>query len=604
MKYRHLHKWGEYKNNKNLVFFAQIMEELLFDFSLDTYKPSAMNSSLLCKEALETFDEIDKGNIAAPNLQHVLDEFCDNLDKDIVSKLLLEIDLDEIKAVLKDRGNGKKRIITSHDKKILLELLQKQLTINKYKKKTEELLISVISSEENLKDVRALARNYVTTLKNIGYSHEYIKQKFFKYFYNLKESNTNKNIEIFLSIFDGIKKTYITVCKGTDLFEDIIIADKAKNNMILDVIVQKQLNKEYENISDFNIENNEKYIYVKDIKAMDHISAKNISENYLKRISSIFSLFHHKKNLTFSKKCIVEDSKNNCSYRINQSINVMHKCVDSRLKPAAKKFAKIISEVKFSKESLQKFLRSSELHSLALNSESNENKIINLWIALESLIPFTKDKEISNIENIIEHIMPCLCIIYYPRLYFRFYSDLFIWNKGFMKNLIKDIDGQDSYEKVLKIISLSRYEKKREEIKNKFGDYYLMKDRFEFFSHLFSNSENLKKGIENHKKRLEWQIRRIYRARNLIVHSGITPDYVEILITNLHDYLDIIFQTLIMLVIEPNKIDSIEQGFKYTQLSYSEFIKSLSKKRNFDEEWITMFSNLNNIYHDSKKMLQ
>ena len=129
-----------------------------------------------------------------------------------------------------------------------------------------------------------------------------------------------------------------------------------------------------------------------------------------------------------------------------------------------------------------------------------------------------------------------------------------------MKNLIKDIDGQDSYEKVLKIISLSRYEKKREEIKNKFGDYYLMKDRFEFFSHLFSNSENLKKGIENHKKRLEWQIRRIYRARNLIVHSGITPDYVEILITNLHDYLDIIFQTLIMLVIEPNKIDSIEQG--------------------------------------------
>lgn len=64
-----------------LLYFAQLIDELLFDFSLDTYKPSAMNSSLLCVEALEVFKEVEDGNIKRPNFQHVLDELCANLKR-------------------------------------------------------------------------------------------------------------------------------------------------------------------------------------------------------------------------------------------------------------------------------------------------------------------------------------------------------------------------------------------------------------------------------------------------------------------------------------------------------------------------------------------
>ncbi|WP_214652978.1 hypothetical protein, partial [Vibrio anguillarum] len=98
-----------------------------------------MNTSLLCEEALDVIEEIQKGNIKAPNLQHVIDELCENLSRDKVAQELLSIKLGQINAVLKDPKKS------SEDKKIVIELVVRQINLKKYKSKNEELLISVIN---------------------------------------------------------------------------------------------------------------------------------------------------------------------------------------------------------------------------------------------------------------------------------------------------------------------------------------------------------------------------------------------------------------------------------------------------------------------------
>jgi hypothetical protein len=102
MKFRTLHKWDDIQGSKELIFFAQLVDELLFEFTLDTYKPSAMNTSLLVREAIQTYLAIEAGSIKSPNLKHVIDELCENIDKDMVAKSLLKVDLGEIKSTLKD----------------------------------------------------------------------------------------------------------------------------------------------------------------------------------------------------------------------------------------------------------------------------------------------------------------------------------------------------------------------------------------------------------------------------------------------------------------------------------------------------------------------
>src|SRR5690606_19461746 len=59
------------------------------DFTLDSYKPLALNSRLLCIESFETIEEIRNGFVPTKNLQSVLEELQWSLKNDIAAKELL-----------------------------------------------------------------------------------------------------------------------------------------------------------------------------------------------------------------------------------------------------------------------------------------------------------------------------------------------------------------------------------------------------------------------------------------------------------------------------------------------------------------------------------
>ena len=579
MKYRNTEKWDNLEKSKNLLFFAQLFDELFFDFSLDTYKPSSMNTSLLCEEVLEVIEEIDKGNIKPPNLQHVIDELCENLSRDTVAQALLSIKLKEINATLRDPKRS------AGDKKIVVELILRQINLKSYKKKNEELLSLVVKGDIDFSSIRSLARSYATTLLNLGFSSEYIgeiTQKFFHYDKNrIHDSNA---IEDFISIFSEKPKKYNLIfrsIKDICLYKDSLRAFDVKIiNDLHDLSVELSKHK-------FPKSESEVYICVSGVKARDNFSAKNSAEDTLEMLSTIFGLFHHKKQISWTTDCLIWNETDSEVSRSRTRTNAMHKCSDLTPSRAAIKANQFLADFGLEKNSFQVFTRTAELHSLALKSDSSENQMLNLWIALESIIPASHDSNISNIEHIVNSTMPFLNLGYYQRLVARLTSDLFNWNRNQTKKVLKDVEGEDQVIKVAKLLSLETYAEKRRELRESFKDFHLLKDRFDYLAHVHSNPQNMIKGLKNHTVRVGWQIRRIYRARNMIVHSGITPSYIELLIENIHDYLDHIIGKVISLVTNSQQVITIEQAFKLTSMSYRTLEDTLSdNKRNFDVQLI------------------
>lgn len=129
MRYRSLRKWDDIENSKGLIFVAQLIDELLFDFTLDTYKPSAMNTSLLVIEAINTIQAIETGSIKRPNLKHILDELCESLERDKVAHALLSVDFSGIKSILKNPKSTISSVTTTVD------LLNRQIPLKRYKEK-------------------------------------------------------------------------------------------------------------------------------------------------------------------------------------------------------------------------------------------------------------------------------------------------------------------------------------------------------------------------------------------------------------------------------------------------------------------------------------
>ncbi|TOH89763.1 hypothetical protein, partial [Vibrio parahaemolyticus] len=113
--------------------------------------------------------------------------------------------------------------------------------------------------------------------------------------------------------------------------------------------------------------------------------------------------------------------------------------------------------------------------------------MLNLWIALESIIPASHDSNISNIEHIVQSTMPFLNLGYYQRLVARLTSDLFNWNRNQTKKVLKDIEGDNQVIKVAKLLSLEDYSDKRQELKDSFKDFHLLYDRFEYLEFIYAD---------------------------------------------------------------------------------------------------------------------
>lgn len=94
MRLKNLSRWKLDSSLDGLLFFAQRMDELLFDYTLDTYKPSALNAPSLCIEALNLIVGIESELIDKAALPCVLDELEWSIQNDPVAKGLLEASLD------------------------------------------------------------------------------------------------------------------------------------------------------------------------------------------------------------------------------------------------------------------------------------------------------------------------------------------------------------------------------------------------------------------------------------------------------------------------------------------------------------------------------
>lgn len=571
MRYRSLRKWDDIENSKGLIFTAQLIDELLFDFTLDTYKPSAMNTSLLVRESLATISAIETGTIKRPNLKHILDELCENLRRDEIALSLLSVDINGINQILKNPKSTVSSVATS------LELLSRQLPLSRYKEKNEELMMTEILGEQRESKLRALTRSYITTLLNFGFSAKYIQSKSQQFFfYSGDRISGNQAIADYLNLFSGELRKFEVIYRAPCYLSEF--GESAEN-------FQAKIRNSIESHQDsldrfhFNLSANEVFVHFEEIKSKEPYFAKSIADNRVELFQTLIGLYHHKESPKPIIECLVNDIESSDCIKVTQSINPMHKCHDLKTDTASGKLSLFMKGFLMRGESFRKFNRSAELHALALSSESTENQMINLWIALESIIPNKDDEDNSaQIEHVAKSILPFLNIKYVNKLIECLSKDIFNWDRNLHRRLLNGISGADTPQKFAKFLALDEYEEKRSELESSFRNFHLLKDRYMYFRQLLSSPESLIQALDNHTKRVEWQIRRIYRARNMIVHDGVTPTYTEVLIENTHDYLDSVMNGLMSVASAEHTLNTISQGFKLVEINYQSYYKALSSK--------------------------
>ncbi len=175
--------------------------------------------------------------------------------------------------------------------------------------------------------------------------------------------------------------------------------------------------------------------------------------------------------------------------------------------------------------------------------------MLNLWTVIEVLIDTKRDNE-DKINTICTILGAVLNRCYMYSNIEQLYHDIKVCTSTDVDEILGRIeptrDKLDKVERLALLLSLSTYNSELTELISTLTDTPLLVYRVKNFSeNILCDSQSIFKYLKRHEKRVKWHIMRIYRNRNMIVHNGSSMPYKDIIIENLHYYVDVLIDTLI-----------------------------------------------------------
>ncbi len=579
LKLKLVKQWHRNQELASLYFFAQRLDELFFDYTLDTYKPPALNSIFLCREAIKLISDIDNDLIDGANLTHVLEELLWCLGQDPIVKLMLTAPVESF--VLHGES------VKLSDTKVRLEVLERTLNPFLYLEICESLLKESISSGSK-KKIDVVAKCYTSTLINLGVSKQHLyeqTQRFFFYGEEIKEVRELDKFFYSISVTSHQYEIYFIV---SDLIKQV---DES-----IPVFGLKVLNKLPQEVFEVAKRNgllpnqNEVWVEVKGIETYDRHSARIKAEKSLDMVRDLFLLFSHKNRIVWREQSIITQCCDETPMLIRKPKNSMEKCFDLRPEDASSRMNAMIINMGLEGSAFNKFHRVVDLHAIGTTNDLPENQLLNVWIALETLVP-SQVHSGGKIVKVSNGIMPILLRNYIPRLVERLAGDLIRWNRKKTSRILRTINEPEDkglYRKVLELIALPQNDAVLKTLYAELGEFHLLRNRIFELSDMFKKPENLIKRIKLHEKKVTWQLRRIYRTRNLIVHSGSSISYIETLIENAHDYLDQTMNAVLDYTCGVLDATSLEQAFDMAKIDYEVYQKELKSIQQFESDnlWV------------------
>jgi hypothetical protein len=182
-----------------------------------------------------------------------------------------------------------------------------------------------------------------------------------------------------------------------------------------------------------------------------------------------------------------------------------------------------------------------QYHRLALLATSDEARLVNLWVALEALCQGGAG---SIIERVCTRVAPCVSVdnvrktLISLALYLRFYWPASGEQKAFVRLFPALSDGRLEPDELLEVLLLPENDAKIAELCRLCARHPLILHRlFRIKTLLLNEPAAIAESLKIARQNVEWQLKRIYRIRNMIVHSGRGAAVLPQLAQHLHSYL-------------------------------------------------------------------
>ena len=531
-----LNKWSLKRETGNILFFAQLIEELLFNFSLEHFKLPALNTHTISEELLQVLDQVESGFLGPENLVPIAAELRAKIERDPALDTLLGGNKTAFIQGLEDTASDYFKSAMRTFNNLLAE---------KYLQTTSALLRDRVEDGDR-GTIVALTKNYLTELIYRGYSPEYI---FFESKDHFFEGPNPEKIED-MSAFDGFldlfpleaRKWTVVFRTGKD-FKHIQTLPPHLEVSATTEIPDLRFPQKPENIGifldrKFKLPN---YLTFRDVAALDGFSARYAMEEKLLLLDCLAKYHIHRTDLEWSRAALVFDSE-------KRNVGVFGKPAPAILKrpdQSARQFPKFLTDtaaVVFDKnldrDSSLRLFRALQVHDLAIRAPAPESQLRELWSVIELLFTPEGEKE-KSIPNLVARLVPYLTTGFPAKLA----ADLIksIRNSGSREalDILYSVEqGKNLIEKCLLLVFTEEHRENRARLRHCLGNHPLLIHRIDYLSKAFLSAESIHTTLEAYGEEITWQVQRAYRTIRLPSQTGGNVSVVNKLVENLHSIAD------------------------------------------------------------------
>ena len=191
----------------------------------------------------------------------------------------------------------------------------------------------------------------------------------------------------------------------------------------------------------------------------------------------------------------------------------------------------ILAGKSLGKSAFLSLARALEMHADAFDSKNTSTLFRSLWTALETL--FSNPSSNSTRDNVINSVLAIIQKTYILKILRALYMQI-----SLDPTIFKELN-INTFEAFVKYFST--YKEDSIEMKKIYAHLNanpLLRSRIFTMRKKFANGKSIAKFLEDHKLRIEWQLNRLYRIRNIATHLGTEILGADIAINHLHSYFD------------------------------------------------------------------
>ncbi|MCX5774459.1 MAG: hypothetical protein NTX05_07630 [Fusobacteria bacterium] len=565
-----LGKWKNISKLEPLLYFGEISYELLSTKSYEKYMLSTLNVRLLIEEIRDVIVGVEEGTITYGSLPPLIDELKFMLREDaIVPKIIGHIGVEYYLQLRFDH-------LQLIELKSTIEKLHIDLNKNlKYFETVKSLLSAAVTQNTNKKDIEKLAKAFYIELINYGYHKRYIYFVIKNFFFSgnwPKEINDISQINQFVNIFKLEKKSYEVIFRGER--SSFLKLKGSVENLGLKIIDNFESCKgKYFQLDKFIENSTQKDVLIQvELEAYDETSAKEIAEESIEYITDVYAYFQHKKRPAWNDEVIVINKHEERAIHlfVKDEINEGHENKIIFNEKSQQLLHKIMTSYKSTKD--YKFKRGLELHGMAMNTRYIENQFLNLWSIFETMFLNNEKDKILKLCNV---LIPFICKEYISKILFDLYSNLVDYNPD-IKVIVENCKLGSSVEEKLAAIIIQENSSAYRRIEEEIIHYPLLQNRLKWIKSNITSSEKLYELVERYRQKIEWHIKRMYRARNFMLHEGKVFSNIHLLVDNLHSYIDSVINQLWSFMIK-NDTTAIDHISIEVDMRYSYHIRRLKE---------------------------